>query len=134
MNRDEYVAKHFPEVDPGVVPYGTRVLIQLRTVSEKTEGGIVLVEDTRDFNKENTLIGKVLGHGELAYRNRDTGSRWPEGAWCMPGDVVMCPKWGGLRFERPIPGTNDRAKFAILQDHEVICGIREGFNDLDQIL
>lgn len=133
-SKEQYVKEHFPEVDPGVVPFGTRVLVQLRTVKTTTSGGIVLVEETRSFNEENTIIGRVIAHGELAYRNRETGQRWPEGVWCQPGDVVLLPKWGGLRFERPIPGTEDKAKFAVIQDHEVICGIRDGFEDIDQIL
>lgn len=133
-NKEQYVAEHFPDVDPGVTPYGTRVLVQLRTVKQKTSGGIVLVEETRDFNKENTIIARVIAHGELAYRNRETGQRWPEGAWCMPGDVVLVTKWGGLRFERPIPDSDEKAKFAVLQDHEIICGIRDGFDQIDQIL
>lgn len=134
MSAHEYIKEQFPEVDPGITPYGSRVLVQLRTVKAKTSGGIVLVEDTREFNKENTILARVISFGELAYRNRDTGQRWPEGTWCVPGDIVMIPKWGGLRFERPVPGTDEKAKFAVIQDHEVVCGIKSGFDELDQIL
>ena len=55
----------FPEIDPGLYPKGARVLVQLRTVREKTEGGIVLVEDSRQFNKANTQLGKMIHLVEL---------------------------------------------------------------------
>ena len=128
-----YVAEHFPEIEPGVMPFGTRVLVQLRTVKARTKSGLVLVEETKEFNNEMTIIGRVIRMGELAYRNRETGQRWPEGMWCKPGDIVLCPRYGGLRFNRP---TQDQevAKFAVFQDHEIICGLQEGFEDIDKIL
>ena len=90
----------FPDVSPGVYPMGARVLVQLRTVREKTRGGIVLVEDTKQFNKGTTQIGKIVCLGPIAYRNRDSGNLWPEGVWARPGDFVRIPKFGGDRFER----------------------------------
>lgn len=135
MNKEQYIKEHFPEVVPGVVPLGTRVLVQLRTVREKTNGGILLVQETKEFNNETTVIGRVVARGELAYCNRETAQPWPEGVWCREGDVVLCPRYGGLRFSRPVPGEEGEvARFAVFQDHEIICGIAEGFEDLDQIL
>lgn len=134
MSKEEYVKKHFPEVDPGLTPFGTRVLVQLRLTSTKTASGIVLVDDTKKFNNENTVLCRVVALGELAFRNRDTGQRWPEGVWASPGDIVAIPQWGGFRFKRLAPETGEEIRFAILQDHELVCGIRDGFEELDQIL
>ena len=125
----------FPEVKPGVLPLGTRVLVQLRTVRTKTSGGIILAEDTRDFNKANTQLAKVVDLGELAYCNRDSGQPWPEGTWVKVGDFVRIPKFGGDRFSRSIPGTEDKALFGIFSDHEIIAKIDpEAFSELDEIL
>jgi co-chaperonin GroES (HSP10) len=125
----------FPLVVPGVYPLGTRVLVQLRTVRAKTAGGIVLVEDTKSFNKVTTQLGKVIQIGPIAFRNRETGQLWPEGVWARPGDYIRLPKYGGDRFERKIPDTDDTALFCLFQDHEIIAKVDpEAFEEIDEIL
>ena len=129
------LATAFPAVVPGVIPLGARVLIQLRTVVEKTHSGIVLVEDTKQFNKANTQLGKVIQLGGIAFRNRDTGQLWREGVWANPGDYVRIPKWGGDRFERKIPGTEQTAIFCIFSDHEIIARVDpDAFTEIDEVL
>jgi len=125
----------FPEVDPGVHPLGTRVLVQLRTVRTKTASGIVLVDDTKNFNKVTTQLGRVIRIGPIAFRNRETGQLWVEGVWCRPGDYIRLPKYGGDRFQRKIPGTDDTALFCLFQDHEIIAQVDpEAFEEIDEIL
>jgi len=125
----------FPEVDPGKWPLGARVLVQLRTVREKTAGGILLVEDTKQFNKSNTQFAKLIRTGPIAFRNRDTGELWREGVWAKPGQFVTIPRYGGTRHERKIPGTQDTAIFATFSDHELIEIVDpEAFEELDEIL
>lgn len=129
------LSEAFPEVVPGLHPLGTRVLVQLRTVREKTQSGIVLVEDTKSFNKANTQLGRVVIVGPIAFRNRETGQLWPEGVWARPGDYVRLPKYGGDRFERKIHGTDETAVFCLFSDHEIIAKIDpEAFEELDEIL
>lgn len=124
----------FPAVTPGVTPLGARVLVQLRTVRERTQGGIVLVADTKEFNKENTQLGKIYQLGPIAFRNRDSGELWREGVWARPGDFVRIPKWGGDRFTRVVPGTTDTAIFCIFSDHELIAKVDpEAFEELDEV-
>ena len=43
---------------------------------------------------------------------------WPEGAWASPGDYVRVTKYGGDRWELPIPGREqgESAIFAIVND------------------
>jgi co-chaperonin GroES (HSP10) len=125
----------FPEVEPGLTPLGARVLVQLRTVREKTQSGIVLVEDTKQFNKTNTQLARLIRCGPIAFRNRETGQLWREGTWASPGEYVRIPKWGGDRFERIIPGTEDTAIFCLFSDHELIAKIDpEAFSEIDEIL
>lgn len=125
----------FPEIDPGVAPLGTRVLVQLRTVRNKTASGIVLVDDTKQFNKVTTQLGKVVRIGPISFRNRETGNLWPEGVWARPGDFIRIPKYGGDRFERKIPGTEDTAIFCLFQDHEIIAKVDpSAFEEIDEIL
>ena len=129
----------FPDVQPGVTPMGARVLVQLRTVRETTKSGILLVEDTKQFNKGNTQIAKVIYLGPLAFRNRESGDLWREGVWAYSGDFVRIPKFGGDRFERLIPGQGPNGKetaiFAIFSDHELIAKIDpSAFEELDELL
>ena len=128
------LSEAFPEIVPGVIPLGARVLIQLRTVRTRTSSGLVMVSDTRDFNKANTQLGKMVQLGPIAFRNRETGQLWREGVWAKPGDYVRVPKWGGDRFERKIPGTEDTAIFCIFSDHEIIAQVDpEAFEELDEV-
>ena len=110
----------FPKVDPGVIPYGSRVLVQIRTPRKITRGGIILTNDSKETEKWNTQVAKVIMVGPLAFRNRDTMKEWAEGSWCGPGEFVRVPKYGGDRWEVPIEGTEDVAMFVIFNDLDVI--------------
>lgn len=125
----------FPHIEHGIIPLGGRVLVQLRTVRSKTSSGIVLVEDSKEFNKTATQLGKVVCLGPLAYCSRNTGAKWPEGSWVVEGDLVRVPRYGGDRMEIEIPGSNDTAIFCLFSDHEIIAKIDpESFEKLDNIL
>jgi co-chaperonin GroES (HSP10) len=117
----------FPVVDPGAKPLGGRILVQLRRTKQKTTGaGIILVEETKETEKWNNMVAKVLMIGPLAFKNRDTMQPWPEGSWCEVGDYIRVPKWGGDRWEVKVPNEDDLedpALFMILNDHEVIATV-----------
>ena len=134
MKKDEYAAKHFPVVEPGARPCGNQILVQLRTVSSRSSGGIVLVGETKEYNNGNTQLAKVVKLGQIAYRDRNTGEVWKEGAWAGVGDIVITPRWGGFRFEIPIPGTDDKAIFAIFEDFNIKLVVEENFEEFDQLL
>ena len=117
----------FPSVDPGAKPLGGRILVQLRRTKKKaTSAGIILVEETKETEKWNNMVAKVIAIGPLAFKNRDTMQSWPEGSWCSVGDYIRVPKWGGDRWEVKVPGEDDLedpALFMILNDHEVIATV-----------
>ena len=112
----------FPEADPGDIPFGSYVLIQIRSPKVKTAGGIILQQDTQDTEKWNTQIGQVVKIGPLAFKKRDTMEPWPEGNWVEVGDFVRMPKWGGDRWEVPM-NDDETALFSIFNDHEVIAKV-----------
>jgi co-chaperonin GroES (HSP10) len=133
MNMNEPVASHeaemewaFPTVDPGNEPLGGRILVQLRRTKKKTTGaGIILVEETRETEKWNAQVAKVIKLGPLAFRNRETMEPWPEGVWVKEGDFIRAPRWGGDRWEIPVPGQPDEdpALFMVINDHESISRV-----------
>jgi co-chaperonin GroES (HSP10) len=116
---EDAIAQAFPSVNPGVRPFGSRVLVQIRTPKKVSKGGIILAEDTRDTEKWNTQVAKVIALGPLAFKNRDTMQSWPEGDWCHPGDFVRVPKYGGDRWEVPVT-RDDNAMFVIFNDLDII--------------
>ena len=121
---EQTLEEAFPAVDPLMAPYGGRVLVQLRAVKEKvTSAGILIPEETKEAEKWNTMIGKVIAIGPLAFKNRDTMQPWIEGTWAEVGDYVRVPKWGGDRWEIDFvdeKGMNGRALFTFFNDHELI--------------
>jgi co-chaperonin GroES (HSP10) len=124
---DADIAWAFPSVDPGAKPLGGRILVQLRRTKKKTTGsGIILVEETKEAEKWNNMVAKVIEIGPLAFKNRDTMQGWPEGSWVVAGDYIRVPKWGGDRWEVKVPGEDhleDAALFMILNDHEIIAKV-----------
>lgn len=122
----EALAWAFPDVDPGQTPYGGRVIVQLLRIQEKS-GRIIVVKETKDNEKWNNMVGKVVAIGPLAFRNRDTMQPWPEGSWAMRGDFVRVPRWGGDRWERPDPNDPDGEPilFMTINDHELIARVTD---------
>jgi co-chaperonin GroES (HSP10) len=121
------IAWAFPSVEPGAKPLGGRILVQLRRTKKKTTaGGIILVEETKEAEKWNNMVAKVIEIGPLAFKNRDTMASWPEGSWVVAGDYIRVPKWGGDRWEVKVDGEDqfeDPALFMILNDHEIIAKV-----------
>lgn len=99
------VSEAFPDVDPGLEPFGSLVLVLIRQPKSRSAGGIVVDTETRKTDHYNTQIAKVISIGPLAFHNRNTGEKWPEGAWAKVGDFVRVPRYGGdrwtMEYERP---------------------------------
>jgi len=116
----------FPEVDPQAKPLGARILVQLKRTKKTTASGFIILQETKETEKWQNMVAKVLIIGPLAFKNRDTMQPWPEGSWCEVGDYVRVPKWGGDRWEVPVPNESpneEQALFMILNDHEVIATV-----------
>lgn len=117
------LAEAFPAADAGVQPFGSRVLVQIRTAKSKTAGGLILTSDSQDTEKWNTQVARVVSLGSLAFKNRNTMEPWPEGQWCKIGDFVRVPKYGGDRWEVPLGNKNgerESAMFVIFNDLDII--------------
>lgn len=106
----------FPQIDAGVKPFGSRVIVQIRRAKRKTKGGIILGDESRDTEQWNTQVAKVVAIGPLAFKNRNTQELWPEGAWVQIGTYVRAPKYGGDRWS------------VATEDGEVVFAM---FNDMD---
>lgn len=116
---EQSLAEAFPESDPGVQPFGSRVLVQIRNPKQRTAAGIILGTDTRDTEKWNTQSAKVVSIGPLAFKNRNSMEPWPEGDWCKAGEFVRVPKYGGDRWQVDL-GDAGEALFVIFNDLDII--------------
>jgi len=115
----------FPEVDSGVEALGGRVLLQLKLIPKSSKGGIILVDETKDTERVQSVVGKVVSVGPLAFMNRETAQPWIEGSWVVPGDFVRTPRWSGDRFSVPHPSNeNELIDFQILNDYELWCKVK----------
>jgi len=111
------LAQAFPEADPGLTPFGSDVLIQLRTPRTRTAGGLWIPEESRETDLWNMQVAKVIALGPVTFCNRETLVPWPEGAWANPGDYVRVPKYGGDRWWVDVPGSHDgKALFVLFND------------------
>lgn len=116
----ESLDEAFPAADPGVAPFGSRVLVQIRTPKKKTKGGIILTSDVRETEHYNTQVAKVIAVGSLAFKNRSTMQPWPEGSWCAVGDYVRVPRYGGDRWSVKTDGGEDEAILVIFNDLDLV--------------
>lgn len=102
-------------------PTGWRIILLPYKGAEKSKGGIVLAEQTREKQQITTVCGYVLSVGDLAYMDQD---KFPNGPWCKEGDWVIFGRYAGARI--PIDGGEIR----VLNDDEIIATI----NDPEDIL
>lgn len=100
---DTELQKAFPDIDPGFTPFGSRVIVQLRSPKLYSPGGIKLPDETLETEKWNTQIGKVRALGPIAFKSRDAMAVWPEGEWCKIGDYVRIPKFNQDKWEISFP-------------------------------
>lgn len=122
---DALLQYSFPDVVPPYVPLGTRILVQLRTPGTfKTLNNgtkFFLPDETVDHEKMTVQTALVRSLGPAAFKNRATMQDWPEGDWCVPGEFVRIPRYGGDRVAVPL---NDEQKreviFMTLEDRDVI--------------
>lgn len=117
---EQTLEEAFPVVASGVKPLGSRILVQIRTPKSKTKSGLILHHETKDTERWNTQIAKVIDMGPLAFKNRNTMEPWPEGSWCLVGDYVRVPKYGGDRWSVEIDKEQEPALFVIFNDHDIV--------------
>jgi co-chaperonin GroES (HSP10) len=79
MTSENALAEAFPVAEPGIQPFGSRVLVQIRSPKQKTASGIIIDRGSKDTERWNTQVGKILAVGPLAFKNRNTMESWPEG-------------------------------------------------------
>jgi co-chaperonin GroES (HSP10) len=89
VDNDAPVATTMPE------PTGYKILIALPDADEKTDGGIIKVQSTREQEETGSIVGFVLKVGPDAFKDP---KRFPSGAYCKEGDFILMRSYSGTRF------------------------------------
>lgn len=99
------------DCEPGLAPVEYNVLIAPEEVEEKTSGGIILIDKTKETDELAQCRGRLVAASPLAF-NYDN---WPEGAR-KPAvdDVVWYGKYAGTLIEG-----RDKRMYRLLKDKDV---------------
>jgi chaperonin GroES len=99
----------------GIRPVEYKVLVLPVKVEEKTKGGIILVDETKDRDKFAMTKGTLVAVGTIAFTDPD----WLD---CPKvGDSVMYNRYAGGSLVKG----NDGEEYRLMNDKE-ICAILEG--------
>ena len=97
-------------------PSGYKLLIALPEVDEKTEGGIIKAQQTRQLEGVGSIVGFVMTLGPAAYQDKE---KFPNGPYCKEGDFILMRSYSGTRFsihDREFRLINDDSVEAIIDD------------------
>ena len=91
-------------------PTGYRLIIKPRELENKTAGGIILTDESKEAAKFKCVVSKVVSMGPECYKSLEKSST----IWCKEGDWVLTGKYVGLKF------VYEKETYAIINDDEVI--------------
>ena len=77
-------------------PTGYRVLVIPWYLPEKTKGGLIVPDATRDRESFSSVCAYVVRLGPDAYKDVD---KFPSGAWCSEKSWVIMGRYAGNRFK-----------------------------------
>jgi|TARA_R100001460_G_scaffold88617_1_gene130141 co-chaperonin GroES (HSP10) len=100
-------------------PTGWRILVMPFRVKEKTEGGIIIAQESLDRARAAVQVGYVLKMGPLCYEDKD---RYPTGPWCKEKEWVIFARYAGSRMDI------DGGEIRMLNDDEILGTIEDPTN------
>ena len=118
IKNDMWITNEEDEATPDVLPElpGFHVLVRPVSVKEKTKGGILLPNSTKEDMSYLTTVGKVIKIGNLAYNDTD---KFPKGPWCKEGDYICYAKHAGQKIQYK------EVKMILLYDDQVIMKVED---------
>jgi co-chaperonin GroES (HSP10) len=118
IKNDMWITNEEEEATPDVLPElpGFHVLVRPVSVKEKTKGGILLPNSTKEDMSYLTTVGKVIKIGNLAYNDTD---KFPKGPWCKEGDYICYAKHAGQKIQYK------EVKMILLYDDQVIMKVED---------
>lgn len=98
-----------------VEPMGYQLLVMIPPAKEK-KGSILLPEQYTDKQTQASIVGYVVALGADAYEDRE---KFPNGAWCKPGDYVMFKAYSGVRFKLA------DSEFRLVNDDTIMAVVKD---------
>ncbi len=89
-------------------PKGWKILVAMPVVKEKTKGGIILTDLSKDSQAYLNSVGQIIAMGEECYSDRKK-------PWCKVGDWVIFGRYAGARI------SVQKVKMLLLNDDEIIA-------------
>lgn len=77
-------------------PVGWQLLLALPEAQEKSKGGIIIPDSTKDVERMASVTALVVSMGKDAYKDE---TKFPGGPWVSEGEYVIIPRYGGTRFK-----------------------------------
>lgn len=101
-----------------IKPCGYQVLVRMQPARERTKGGIIIPDDSKDAVEAKSARGQVVAMGPDAYtgNHQDGSPRFPNGPYCKVGDWV---EWNRYQ-ERRIHIGPDREEYAFVHDDRIL--------------
>lgn len=100
----------------GIYPTEYNVLVLPDPVEEKTKGGIILSDVTKEADKHAAVKGTLIAVSKLAFTYEDA----PD--WVhykpKPGQKVLIARYGGNLFKG-----NDGKEYRLLKDKDILATI-----------
>ena len=97
----------------GIKPTEYKVLVQPIKVDEKTKGGIILPDETKERDQFAQMQGTLVAVSPLAFTYADAKD-WGEANKPKPGDKVMFARYAGAAVKGM-----DGADYRIINDKDV---------------
>lgn len=93
----------------GIAPVDVKVIVKPDQVEEKTKGGIILADTTKDREKYAATRGTLVAKGPNAF------NEWGGGNAPKTGERVLYAQFAGSRFKG-----DDGEDFIVMNDEDVI--------------
>jgi len=118
IKNDMWITEEEEEATPDILPElpGFHILVRPVSVKEKTKGGILIPNSTKEDMSYLTTVGKVIKIGNLAYNDKD---KFPKGPWCKEGDYICYAKHAGQKIQYK------EVKMILLYDDQVIMKVQD---------
>jgi co-chaperonin GroES (HSP10) len=103
------------EIDRLPDPVGYRMLIKMWKMSEMTDGGIALSEQTLETSEMTSVVGYVVKMGDMCYKDKEKFLT----PWCKEGQFIVIGRYAGARFKTKF------GEHRIINDDEIVGTIEK---------
>jgi chaperonin GroES len=108
---DNVIEVDFQPNPSGIWPTEYKVLIRPKLLDEKTKGGIIIPENTKEREEHAQIEGVLVAVSPFAFTYEEG---WPDDAKPQPGDRVFFAKYAGTRVKG-----RDGEIYAVVNDRDV---------------